>query len=93
MDIVQIGYLFIVNNVRECFWPFSLESYVFQSAVYNYYSLILPVVLHEYEAWFLTLREKFRLRIFGRVLTNITGLAREKITEGCHKKLQNDTEG
>jgi hypothetical protein len=42
---------------------------------------ILPVVLHGYETWSLTLREEHRLRVFkNRVLRRIFGSMRDKAT-------------
>jgi hypothetical protein len=39
-----------------------------------YRTIILPVVLHGYETWSLTLRERSRLRVFeSRVLRRIFG--------------------
>jgi hypothetical protein len=53
----------------------------------------LPAVSHKYESWFLRLRENYRLTVSDKVLRNITGLTREKITEGYYKKLHNDKKG
>jgi hypothetical protein len=46
-----------------------------------YRTVILPVVLYECEAWFLTLREEHRLRVFdSRVLRKIFGPKRDVVT-------------
>jgi hypothetical protein len=42
----------------------------------------LPVVLHGFETWPLTLREEQWLRVFkNRVLRKISGSTRDKVTE------------
>jgi hypothetical protein len=50
-----------------------------------YKTIILPVVLYGCEAWFLTLREEHRLRVFeNRVLRRIFGPERdEEAGENC----------
>jgi len=54
-----------------------------------YTSVILPVVLHEYGAWSLTLKEEHRLKAFeNRVLWIIFGLKSEKVT-GEWRRLYN----
>jgi hypothetical protein len=51
-----------------------------------YKPIILPVVLYEYEIWFLTLREKHKPRISeNRVLRRIFGPRRDKVTGGWRK--------
>jgi hypothetical protein len=46
--------------------------------IYVYKTIILPVVLYEYETWSLTLREEHRLRVFeNRVLRRIFGPGRD----------------
>jgi hypothetical protein len=48
-----------------------------------YKTIILPVVLYEYETWFLTLREEHKLRVFANgVLRRICGPKRDEMTEG-----------
>jgi hypothetical protein len=50
----------------------------------------LPVVLYEYEALSLTLREEHRLRVFkNRMLRGIFGLKRDEVT-GDWRKLHNE---
>ena len=50
--------------------------------------MILPVVLHECEAWSLTLREERRLKVFANmVLRMIFGSKKEKY-EGVEKTTQ-----
>jgi hypothetical protein len=45
-----------------------------------YRTIILPAVLYECEAWFLTLREEHRLRVFkNRVLRRIFGQRRDEV--------------
>jgi hypothetical protein len=55
---------------------------------------MLPVVLHGYETWSLTLREEHRLKVFeNRVLRRIFGPKRDEVTGGwgkLHKKQQLD---
>jgi hypothetical protein len=54
-----------------------------------YRTIILPVVLHWYETWSFTLREKNRLRLFqNRVLRRISGPKRDEVT-GEWMKLHN----
>jgi len=44
-------------------------------------TVILPVVLYECEAWSVTMREKYRLRVFeNRVLKRIFWPKREEVT-------------
>jgi hypothetical protein len=46
-----------------------------------YKTVILPVVLYEYETWSLTLKEEHRLRVFkNRVLRRIFGPKRDEVT-------------
>jgi hypothetical protein len=53
-------------------------------------TIILPVVLHGYETWSLTLREKHRLKVFqNRVLRRIFGSKRDEVT-GEWRKLHNE---
>jgi hypothetical protein len=48
-----------------------------------YRSIILHVVLYEYETWSLTLREEHRLKLFeNRVLNRIFGRKREDVMGG-----------
>jgi hypothetical protein len=52
--------------------------------------IILPVFLYGSETWFLTLREKYRLRIFGnRALKKIFGHNKDEIKVGW-RKLHNE---
>jgi hypothetical protein len=54
-----------------------------------YKAVILPVVLHEYETWSLTLREEHGLRLFeNRVLRRKFGPKRD--VDGSWRKLHND---
>jgi hypothetical protein len=47
-----------------------------------YKTIILRVVLYEYEPWSLTLREEHRLRVFeNRVLRRIFGPKRDEVTD------------
>ena len=47
-----------------------------------YRTIILPVVLHGYETWSLTLREECRPRVFeNMVLRRIFGSTRDEVTE------------
>jgi hypothetical protein len=55
-----------------------------------YRTIILPVVLYEYETWSLTLREERRLRVFeNRVLRRIFGPTGDEVT-GEWRKLHNE---
>jgi hypothetical protein len=50
----------------------------------------LPVVVYGCEAWYVTLRKNYRLRMFeNRVLRNILPLKRDK-ARGTWSKLQNE---
>jgi hypothetical protein len=54
-----------------------------------YKTVILPVVLHGFETWSVTLKEEHRLRGFeNRVLRRIFGPKREE--DGSWRKLHND---
>jgi hypothetical protein len=51
-----------------------------------YKTIILPVVLNGCETWSLKLREEHRPRVFeNRVLRDIFGRKRVKVTGGCRK--------
>jgi hypothetical protein len=51
-----------------------------------YKTVILPVVLYEYETWSFTLREEHRLRVFeNRVVRRIFGSKRDKVTGDLRK--------
>ena len=53
-------------------------------------TIILSVVLYEYETWSLTLREERRLRVFeNRVLRRVYGPKRDEVT-GEWRKLHNE---
>jgi hypothetical protein len=55
-----------------------------------YKTIILPVVLYGCEAWFLTLGEEHRLRVFeNRVLRRIFGPKMDEVT-GERRKLHNE---
>jgi hypothetical protein len=46
-----------------------------------YKTIFLPVVLYECETWSLTLRKKYRLKVFeNRVLRRIFGPKRDEVT-------------
>jgi hypothetical protein len=52
--------------------------------------IILPVVFYGCETWSLTLREEYRLKVFGnRVLRRIFGLKRDDVTREW-RKLHNE---
>jgi hypothetical protein len=53
-----------------------------------YKTVILPVVLYEFETWSLTLREEHRLRFFENRVLKIFGPKREE--DGSWRKLHND---
>jgi hypothetical protein len=59
-----------------------------------YRTIILPLVLHGYETWLLTLREERRLRMFNnRVLRKMFGPKRDEVTgkwRKLHKEELND---
>jgi hypothetical protein len=56
-----------------------------------YKTIILPVVLYEYETWSLTLREEHRLRVFeNRVLRRIFGPKRDEVTGEWRKLLSGE---
>jgi hypothetical protein len=55
-----------------------------------YKTMILTVVLFEYETWSLTLKEEHRLKVFeSRVLWRIFGPKRHEVTGGW-RKLHNE---
>jgi hypothetical protein len=48
--------------------------------------MILPVVLHGFDTWYLILREDHRFKVFeNRVLRRICGPKREEVTEWLRK--------
>jgi hypothetical protein len=48
-----------------------------------YTTIILPVFLYGYEIWSLSLREKYRLRVFeNKLLRRIFGPKRDEVTGG-----------
>jgi hypothetical protein len=52
-----------------------------------YWTIILPVVLYGCEAWFLTLREEHRLKVFeNSLLRRIFGPNRDGVMGGCRKQ-------
>ena len=58
--------------------------------IYEYRTIILPVVLYGCETWSLTLREERRLRVFeNRVLRRVFGSKRDEVT-GEWRKLHNE---
>jgi hypothetical protein len=60
------------------------------SKIKIYRIIILPVVLYGCETWSLTLREKYRLRVFeNRVLRRLFG-AQEDEVRGEWRKLHNE---
>jgi len=72
---------------------FGAEYFVFQVAnlkIKIYRTIILPVVLHGYETWSLTLREERKLRVFeNMVLRRIFGPRREEV-KGEWRSLHNE---
>jgi hypothetical protein len=56
-----------------------------------YKTIILPLVLYGCETCSLTLREEYRLRVFGnRVLRRILGLKKDEVMIGGWRKLHNE---
>jgi hypothetical protein len=54
-------------------------------------TIIVPVVLYECENWSLTLREKYRLRVFEkRVLRRIFGQKSDEVTRGWRNLLNEE---
>jgi hypothetical protein len=76
---------------RFCCEPFGTEPFVLSPAVKNvkvriYKTIILPVVLYGCETWYLTVREKHKLRVFEkRVLRRIFWPRRDGVTGGWRK--------
>jgi hypothetical protein len=61
---------------------FSSESSVFQSPIKNikiYKTITLPVVIHGYETWSLTLKEEHRFRVFENMVMRIFEPKREEV--------------
>jgi hypothetical protein len=55
-----------------------------------YKTIILPVILHGCEIWFLTLREEHRMRVFeNKILRSIFRPKRDEVT-GAWRKLHNE---
>jgi hypothetical protein len=66
-----------------------LSSSLLSKNIKIHRTILLSFVLYGYESWSLTLREKFRLRVFeNRVLRRIFGLERDKAT-GEWRRLHN----
>jgi len=74
---------------------FSAESFASNLLFKNlkikiYRTMILPVVLYEYETWSIILREERKLRVFkNKVLRRIFGPKRDEVT-GEWRKLHNE---
>jgi hypothetical protein len=73
----------VQNLLSSCLLPKNLKSRIYKT-------IILPVFLYGCGSWFLTLREKHRLRVFEyRVLRRIFGPKRDEVT--CKwRKLHNE---
>jgi hypothetical protein len=55
-----------------------------------YKIIILPALLYGLERWLLTLKEEYKMRVFGkRLLRRIFGRKRDEVT-GVWRKLHND---
>jgi len=66
------------------FLSFSLLSKNIKINIYR--TIILPVVLYGREAWSLTPREEYRLRVSqNRVLRKIFGSKRDEVTGECRR--------
>ena len=60
---------------------FGAESFVFQFAIQKSRAIILSVVKYGCEIWSLTMREEFRLSVFGNmVLRRVFGPKRDEVT-------------
>jgi hypothetical protein len=74
------------TEFRKCLLSFNAEYLVFRSAMKNIKIKIertenFRVVLYGYEAWFLTLRERHRLRVFeNRMLRKMFGSKGDEVT-------------
>jgi hypothetical protein len=76
------------NHSVQIFLSFRLLSRYVKVKIYK--SIILTVVLYGCETWPLSLREKYRLRLFeNRVLRTIFGPKRDEVT-GEWRKLHNE---
>jgi hypothetical protein len=80
--------------VNACYWAVQnlLSSRLLSRGlkIEIYRTIILPVVLYGCEAWSLTLRGEYRVRVFGnRVLRRVFGAKRDEIT-GEWRKLHNE---
>jgi len=68
---------------------FDAESFVFQFAIQKFKicrTIILSVVLYEFETWFVKLRKERRLRMFeSTVLRRIFGRKRDEVTGELRK--------
>jgi hypothetical protein len=68
------------HSVESLFFSHQLSKKV---KITIYKTIILPVVLHGYETWSPTLREKYRLKVFeNRVLRRILGPNSEEVMGG-----------
>ena len=71
----------------QTLYSFRLPSKNLKLKIYK--AIILPVVLHEFEAWSLVLREECSLRVFeNRILMRIFGP--KKDANGEWRRLQNE---
>jgi hypothetical protein len=69
---------------------FRLPIYYQNIKIKIYKTIFLPVVLHEFETWSLTLRKEHRLRVNeDRMLRRIFGPERDEVTGGW-RKLHNE---
>jgi len=76
-------YIYIYTHVSSRLLSKNLKIKVYRN-------IILPVVLHGYKTWSLTLREERRLRVFeNRVLRRIFGPKRDEVTREW-RKLHNE---
>ena len=65
------------------------NGFVLHLKIKIYKTIILPVVLYVCEAWYLTLREEHRLRVFeNRILARIFGPKRDE--NGQSRRLHNE---
>jgi hypothetical protein len=83
-----------LNSGDDCYH--SVQDFLFSRMLSKnlkirmYKSIILPVVLHGCETWFLILKEEYRMRVLPkRVLRRIFGTKRDGVTGGW-RKLHNE---
>jgi hypothetical protein len=66
--------------------PATIQCGIFRLSICHVRTKILPIVLHGYETWSVTLKEGYRLRVFdNRALRKTLELKRGEVTRGWRR--------